>query len=524
MRPHHSESHEPDGAVGVALSTIARELGNSSVIGDASTRVLDVQQDSRKVKPGDLFVSRPGAASDAQQAQHVRQALERGARAILRATGVTSGETSTPTIEVEPTRLRAATGVAASAVHGHPSFALDVIAVTGTNGKTTSTWLLASALNHLQKASDRGLTMSTSSCAIVGTVEARFGDRTLPTSHTTPDGDELARLLAWARHLGAHQVALEASSHALDQDRLAGTRVRAAAFTNLTQDHLDYHSTMEAYFQAKRRLFTELQPGFAAIVVDGEYGRRLANETRVPKLTVAIESRDADVHVLAAKFSEAGIEAELATPSGRATLTSALVGPHNLSNLALSLGVMLGLNFPLDPAIAALSVAEPARGRLQRASAPGLDDITVLVDYAHTPDALDRALAALRPLTKGRLVCVFGCGGDRDATKRGPMGRAVLHGADLAIVTSDNPRTEDPRAIVEQILDGLGEFDRIALHELDRRDRGVAVELDRATAISESIAHARAGDVVLIAGKGHEDYQIIGTDKRRFDDLEEAQR
>ncbi len=504
----------------VTLANVALELGGVSagvrVRGDGSTPIGDVQQDSRRISPGDLFVARLGSSTTDRLAQFTRDAIARGASAVMRATERATDELAVPTLEVPEARLRSAIGVAASAVHRHPSFVVDVIAVTGTNGKTTTTSLVADALDRLAGRPD---------CAVIGTVGARFGDRVRDTAHTTPEGDELARLLAWARDLGATYLTMEASSHALTQGRLAGTRVRTAAFTNLTQDHLEYHGTMEAYFDAKRRLFDESHPGGAVINVDDPYGARLADSVRVPLVRVSCEaSTRADVRATKASLDASGIRATVATPSGDVQLESPLLGRHNLANLLLSLGVLISLG--LDPAKAceALGRTRAPRGRLELASDRGRDDVVVLVHYAHTPDALVRVLAALRPITRGRLLCVFGCGGDRDPTKRGPMGKAVVEGADLAIVTSDNPRTEDPRAIVDAIVAAIADRPRIEEGELSRATRGVHVEVDRAAAIARTIAHARKDDVILIAGKGHEDYQIVGTTKHPFDDVKEAQR
>ncbi len=511
------ESFPPVSAeAGARLASIALELGGErgyvSVRGDAETRVRDVQQDSRRVGPGDLFVARSGSGTPAEararMAKFIEDALGRGAVAVLRASG---GPTlRVPSIEVPESRLRAAIGVAASAVHQHPSYSVEVLAVTGTNGKTTTTTLLADALDILAKRA---------TCALIGTVSVRLGAALREATHTTPEGDEIARILSWARGEGASHAAIEASSHALDQQRLSGTRVRTAAFTNLTQDHLDYHRTMEEYFAAKRRLFEEIQPGDAVINVDDAAGARLARELKSDVLRVSAEGADAEIRVLRSTIDASGIVATIATPKGEVELRSPLLGAHNLANLALALGILVSLE--IDPARAAeaLGATRGAKGRLELASDPARGEPLVLVDYAHTPDALSRVLATLRPLTKGRLLCVFGCGGDRDPSKRGPMGRAVLEAADLAIVTSDNPRTEDPDAILAQIVDGMGNPVPLARDELGSAPRGTWVEPDRALAIDAAITASRVDDVVLVAGKGHEDYQIIGTEKRPFDDV-----
>ena len=505
------------------LETVVAELRGASIdariTGNSSVRAGDVQQDSRRVSPGDLFVARAGSTTDAASLDRfVRDAIERGAVAVLRAADASSQPPlPVPSIEVPAEQLRAALGLAASAVHGHPSYVVEVLGVTGTNGKTTTTWLLADALDRLADPQE-----IEPDCVVIGTVGARLGGHRRPTTHTTPEGDELARLLGWARDRGATHAALEVSSHALDQGRLAGTRVRAAAFTNLTQDHLDYHATMERYFEAKARLFHELHPGVGVVWVDDDYGMRLADGLKIPSIRVGT-APGADVRIVAQRHDATGMEATLAMSSGgEVSLRSRLIGAHNLANLSIALGVLIGLGVPAAAAADALGAARPVPGRLELASDPGVDDVTVLVDYAHTPDALTRVLAALRPLTKGRIFCVFGCGGDRDKAKRAPMGQAVVDGADLAIVTSDNPRTEAPEAIVAAVLDGTGGAPRLDADALPAAVRGVHVEVDRRAAIAVAIRAARPGDVVLVAGKGHEDYQIVGTEKRPFDDVAEC--
>jgi len=508
--------HKP----GARLATIALELGGPregvSLRGDGEARVHDVQQDSRRISPGDLFVARVGQG-DPREARvrmekNVEQAIAHGAAAVMRAAG-SGPPLPLPTIEVPLARLRAGIGVAASAVHDHPSYVVEVLAVTGTNGKTTCTTLLADALDRLALRP---------ACALVGTVAVRLGSEARPSTHTTPEGDELARILAWARGKGASHAALEASSHALDQRRLAGTRVRVAGFTNLTQDHLDYHGTLESYGAAKRLLFEEMHPGDSVINVDDPFGARLAASITGDVYRVSTEGKSAEIRVRTATIDARGIVATIDTPRGTCELRSPMLGAHNLANLALSLGMLVAMEIAPERAAEALGASPGARGRLELASNPAAGDPVVLVDYAHSPDALARVLQTLRPLAKGRLLCVFGCGGDRDPGKRGPMGRAVADGADLAFVTSDNPRTEDPRKIIDAILEGMSDLPDTTELAVARRAR--FVEADRAIAIEQAILHATADDVVLIAGKGHEDYQIIGTEKRPFDDVAEAKK
>jgi UDP-N-acetylmuramyl-tripeptide synthetase len=314
---------------------------------------------------------------------------------------------------------------------------------------------------------------------------------------------------------GTTHVVMETSSIALDQDRLAGVPFRVGAFTNLTQDHLDYHGSMDAYLAAKARLFADrLRPGdgVAVALTDREAGRDLLARAAGRKIACSARAhRATDVWVERAQLGIDGITAELATPRGVLTVRSALLAQHNLENIVVAVGVAEGLGIDHAAVREGLASLRGVPGRLEPVDVGG--GVTVLVDYAHTPDALARAIDAVRPLTRGRLLVVFGCGGDRDRTKRPLMGRIAVEGADLSIITSDNPRTEDPSAIVEMILEGA--------HGATR-GRPFLVEVDRRAAIRRALTEARRGDVVLIAGKGHEDYQILGKTKIHFDDREEA--
>jgi UDP-N-acetylmuramoyl-L-alanyl-D-glutamate--2,6-diaminopimelate ligase len=335
----------------------------------------------------------------------------------------------------------------------------------------------------------------------------------VPAEHTTPEADEVARTMAAMRARGATHVAMEVSSHALELGRVRAVRFRVAAFTNLTQDHLDFHGSMSAYAAAKARLFTELGPAGAVVNVDDAFGRELVALAKSPVVRLSARvGADADVVPLEARVDARGIAARVRTPAGEVSLVSRLVGTHNLENLLLALGVIHALELDVARAAHALSREPGAPGRLERCDGEG-DDIVALVDYAHTPDALARALDAVRAVTGGKVWCVFGCGGDRDPTKRGPMGEAVGRRADVAVVTNDNPRTEDPRAIADAVVAGV----RMAGKEAH-------LELDRRKAIDFAVRSSGAGDVVLVAGKGHEDYQIVGTVKHAFDDRIETRR
>jgi len=494
------------------LDALVRELGPSATLeGDASVVVTGVHHDSRRVQRGDLFVARKGTGADG--AKYVQDARNRGARAILAARGmISSADAGLPVISVGDAMEGLA--LAASAVYGHPSFGLEVIGVTGTNGKTTTTHLLRSAIDGA---------CGRPRCGLIGTVMHAFGDMRIEAAHTTPEADDLARLMLAMKREGATHVAMEVSSIALALGRTRAVRFTVAALTNLTQDHLDFHGTMAAYGEAKEKLFLEYGPHTSVVCVDHEFGRALLPKLSGPRVRVSAEpDADADVKPTRLNLSARGIAGEVRTPEGTFALRSPLVGAHNVENLVVVLGCISALGLDVPRALAALASDVGAPGRLERCDEPG-DDVIVLVDYAHTPDALARALDALRAVAKGRIVCVFGCGGDRDPHKRGPMGSAVAERADVAIITSDNPRTEDPAVIAEPIIGAVSasSLPRITVGEVPKT-RGFLVELDRSRAIEVAIANAAAGDIVLVAGKGHEDYQIIGTEKRHFDDREHA--
>ncbi len=499
------------------LDELVRELGPEATLsGDASVVVSGVHHDSRRVQPGDLFVARKGTGRDG--AKYVQDAKNRGARAILAARGVLESDLGLPVVTVPDAMEGLA--LAASAVYGHPSFGLEVVGVTGTNGKTTTTHLLRTAIDAA---------CGRPRCGLIGTVSHAFGSIRIDAAHTTPEADDLARLMLAYKREGATHVAMEVSSIELAAGRTRAVRFTVAALTNLTQDHLDYHGTMKAYGDAKEKLFLEYGPGTSVVCVDHEFGRALVPKLFGPRLRVSGKvngDADADVKPTRLHLSARGIAGEVKTPEGLYPLRSPLVGAHNVENLMVVLGCVSALALDMNKATAALASDLGAPGRLERCDEPG-DDVSVLVDYAHTPDALARALDALRAVqrgqARGRVVCVFGCGGDRDPHKRGPMGSAVAERADVAIVTSDNPRTEDPAAIAEPIVAAVSAsaLPRIGPASVST-ERGYLLELDRSRAIDLAITNAAPGDIVLVAGKGHEDYQIVGTEKRHFDDREHA--
>lgn len=448
--------------------------------------------DSRAVSKGDLFIAGIGTKDDGLS--HVEEALSRGAVAVLAARRP-AGINGTACVAVEDVPL--AKALLANAFFGHPSRRLDTIGVTGTNGKTTTTFMLRSIL-----------TMDGRGTGLVGTLGAWIGGRHEPLRHTTPDSIELQRLLARMVDENLSAAVMEVSSHALMQRRAHGIAFDAAIFTNLTPDHLDYHGTMEAYAAAKGRLFEELSSDSVAVLNAGDPTSRLYRlSTPARVLTFGLDV-PADVTAKIVRLDGDGTRLTLLAPELCAPfdLNLRLVGRHNVMNALGAATAALALGLPPSAVATGLESLSCVPGRLEPVSCG--QDFRVLVDYAHTPDALDKVLDLLRPLTPGKLRVVFGCGGDRDRTKRPVMGRAVAARADQLYVTSDNPRSEDPEAILDEILAGI---------PLERRGDTLR-EVDRREAIHRACADSRPGDVLLIAGKGHETTQTIGTRVLPFDD------
>lgn len=439
-------------------------------------RFTDVVCDSRRVTPGALFVAIPGTHDDG--ARYLAEARAKGAAAIM---GACAG------CDIPVADPRAAFAEACAEHFGRPSENLLLCGVTGTNGKTTTAWLLREML------AQGGLLPG-----LLTTVAVQWPGHDAPADRTTPDARTLQSTLADMVAAGCRAVVMEVSSHALDQARVGACRFALTAFTNLTQDHLDYHRTMEAYFAVKARLFLEHPTAPAVINADDPYGRRLLDLLQGRRNLFPYAAS-----ALKAHFTPTGTEAEI--PLGERTLAfrTALCGRYNLANLLCAATAAHALGVSADAILCAIAAAKPRWGRLEPV-APH-----VFVDYAHTDDALANVLSTLRTLTKGRVICVFGCGGDRDRTKRPKMAAAVDRWADLPIVTSDNPRTEDPKAIIADILPGF-------------RDRTPLVEPDRRAAIRRALALRGEEDVVLIAGKGHETYQEIAGVRHPFSDADEA--
>lgn len=471
-----------------------------------------LQTDSRSVQPGDGFIAWPGAATDGRA--HVADALQRGAAACLvEAQGVQDFVFPAAAPIAAFAGLKAATGEMASQWFHDPSHALQVLAVTGTNGKTSSTWWLAEALNLLSKNELPAL----AGCAVVGTLGVGVPPSLLTTGMTTPDPVRLHRAFRQFADRGLAACAIEASSIGLAEHRLAGTQIRVGVFTNFTQDHLDYHGSMADYWLAKRALFD--WPGLRAAVVniDDPHGARLQAEllqrTGASALDVWSVSAAGEARIAARDIAAGtqGLQWLVVEGAEQHLLQSRVVGHYNVLNLLGVVATLRSLGVPLAAAVRACAQLSPVPGRMEQLALPGQP--LVAVDYAHTPDALEKALQALRPLAQqrgGQLWCVFGCGGDRDATKRPLMGAAAQHHADWVVATSDNPRSEDPAHILHQILQGTiaGET--------------VRVEPDRAAAIALALNEADPADVVLIAGKGHEDYQEVAGVRRPFSDMAQA--
>jgi UDP-N-acetylmuramoyl-L-alanyl-D-glutamate--2,6-diaminopimelate ligase len=482
---------------GLTLGELSSKLRDfePSLSSGADITVLDVDQDSRSVGPGALFAARHGGKTDGLR--FVEDAVRRGAVAVLVDAGASVPALPCPVLRVRD--VARALPFAAEAVHGHPSRALSLVGITGTNGKTTTSWLVQRVLEELGVR-----------CARLGTLGFEVAGQHDETHLTTPEADGISRSLAYAHRVGATHAVMEVSSVALSTHRVEALRFEVAAFSNLTHDHLDFHGTFEAYRQAKIRLFQALLPRAAVLNVDDELGRWLASNTAARVLRVGM-AQDCDVSGAGLSARPSGVEGTLVVNGQSLALATRFVGRHNAENLMLAMGILAALGVDLERAAAALSGVDAVPGRLERCDGPG-DDCVVLVDYAHTPDALERVLAALEPAS-GKIWCVFGCGGDRDARKRFPMGRAAGERASVAIVTNDNPRSESPELIAEAVVEGL-------------RSVGARFEvcLDRARAIDLAVSQAEPGDVVLIAGKGHETYQIVGGVTLPFDDRLEARR
>jgi UDP-N-acetylmuramoyl-L-alanyl-D-glutamate--2,6-diaminopimelate ligase len=474
-------------------------LGGVDVLGWVGDRDVDVSaitHDSRRAARGSCFACIPGEVTDGHL--YAQDAVDAGATALL-----VERELDVPVSQARVANVRAALGPAADRLYGHPSRDLHCLAVTGTNGKTTVTYLLEA----IAKAAGQRV-------GVIGTVGARIEGTPLPGERTTPEADDLQELFARMRDAGARTVAVEASSHALAQHRVDGTWFRAGCFTNLSQEHLDYHRSMAAYFEAKARLFEPERVATAAVNVEDAYGVELTRRVEaagIPLLTFASSdtprSAEADIVAENVMLTDSGANLDLVDQrSGvRSPIASPLLGRFNVNNTLAATAMALVSGLPVSAVVAGLEQPLVVPGRLERVLA---EPFTVLVDYAHTPDALTGALDAAHSLAHGgRVLVAFGAGGGRDREKRPAMGRAAGAGADVVVLTSDNPRGEQPEAIADAVLEGLR-----------NGSTAVTVELDRRAAIRHALSEARPGDVVVIAGKGHETGQTLGERTIPFDD------
>jgi len=486
----------------VSIATIA-DFDADELIGRLNATISRISSDSRRLGPGDAFAAYPGAHHDGRA--YIPDAIARGAGAVLWETQGFNWNHAWKLPHLPVDELKTKLGFIADAVYGHPSRDLWMVGVTGTNGKTSCAHWIAAGLNA---AGRRAAVLGTLGNGLIGALEAG--------TNTTPDAALLQQMLAAYRAAGAQAAAMEVSSHGIDQGRVNGVAFDVALFTNLSRDHLDYHATMSAYGAAKARLFT--WPGLRAGVInaDDAFGQSLLDSARRDGRKVLSYGFGAADIVGAGLTSlpSGGLSFTVETPWGKGRITTPLVGSFNAANLLGVLGVLLVSGVAFDSALAILDAVEAPPGRMQRLG--GGDRPLAVIDYAHTPDALDKVLTALRPAVgEGReLICLFGCGGERDRGKRPEMGRLAGRLADRVLVTSDNPRGEDPAAIASEIVHGLR----------DTGNRRYSVELDRAIAIASAIAEARRGDVVLLAGKGHETYQECNGARQPFSDAEHAAR
>ncbi|MBX7096214.1 MAG: UDP-N-acetylmuramoyl-L-alanyl-D-glutamate--2,6-diaminopimelate ligase [Myxococcaceae bacterium] len=491
------------------LSELLTGIGTEPSVGARQKlEVTGVASDSRQVKPGDLFVALPGTKTDGNA--FVQDAVTKGAVAVLTEKDVSAGQT--PVFRVP--NARQALALVAGNFFQNPARELALLGITGTNGKTTTAWLL-----------DAMCSASGANTGLLGTIGNRWAGELRDATHTTADPISLHRTFRSMVDSGVDTCVMEVSSHALDQDRVYGLSFRAAAFTNLSRDHLDYHQDLEKYFQAKRKLFTELlSPGGVGVVNgDDTYANRLYSELRGQKRMAWKFSRQGNGELSATQveLTTSGIKAVLKTPAGDIAIKSELIGAHNLDNILAATGMALSAGCSRRDVQDGVMRVRRVPGRMERVEATGR---VALVDYAHTDDALRKALESARGITKGKLIVVFGCGGDRDKGKRPLMGEAAGELADLPIVTSDNPRSEDPDDIAGEIVPGLEKagLRRMGAAKAKSGEKGYLVELDRRAAIRLAASLAKPGDTILVAGKGHEATQEQNGEKKPFDDVAEA--
>ena len=489
------------------LSEILKNCPMTAWSGPEAVEITDLCFDSRRVRSGCAFFALSGLVHDGHA--FVAEALQRGACAVISERARALPERIAGVVVPN---ARQTLAMAARNFYGDPTRDLPVVGVTGTNGKTTVSYLLESILAQAQSPS-----------AVIGTVDYRYGDTRHAAPHTTPEAPDLLAHIADFRREGAKSVVLEVSSHALDQYRVDGLTFSVGVFTNLTPEHLDYHHDMDRYFESKCRLFEELlgrDNGRAVVNISDPYGERLVR--RLAGALTCGRTPQAAVHPLDLEANLDGISGRVQTPDGILRVVSPLLGEYNVENLLCAVAAAVALHIPTDTIEAGLAAAPQVPGRLERID--NQRGAVILVDYAHTGDALKRVLEALRELGPKRLLTVFGCGGDRDRSKRPIMGEVAARFSDIALVTSDNPRTEDPLKIIADVKAGLARIHEREWSPAESRtaaSRGYVVIPDRREAIRFAVSLLQPGDLLLVAGKGHEDYQILGTEKIHFDDREE---
>ncbi|MCL4511517.1 MAG: UDP-N-acetylmuramoyl-L-alanyl-D-glutamate--2,6-diaminopimelate ligase [Bacteroidetes bacterium] len=489
------------------LNELIKNVSVTEVVGDVDREITEIVYDSRKVKEGSLFVALKGTQFDGHR--FIVDAIGSGASAVaVEDNSIVNDDyfLSHHTTKLFVPNTRRALALISANFYRHPAERLKVVGITGTNGKTTSTYLIKSTL---QSAGERVL--------LVGTINYLLNDEPFEAAtHTTPESFDLNRMMASAIEQKATCAVMEVSSHSLVMNRVYGIPFKVAVFTNLTQDHLDFHRTMEEYFKAKKILFDNLSSTSAAVVnIDDEYGERIIADTHATKVFYGFDSR-ADFQIVKSSFGVEGTSIVIRYQGKEYSINSKLVGKFNAYNLAGAFAAAVSLGYSPSLAAAALGKVENVKGRFERVDSG--KGFLVVVDYAHSPDSLQKTLQAAREILKsagrdGRLITVFGCGGNRDRTKRSKMGKISEDLSNITIVTSDNPRFEDPEAIVDEILSGMNARDEKVLRIVDRRE-----------AIHESLKRARPNDIVVLAGKGHENYQDVKGIKHHFDDREEVEK
>ena len=457
---------------------------------DPELSIGEIFYDSRKVTPGSLFVAVSGFAADGNR--FIPMAIEKGAAAVVTAK---KPETAVPYVLVESDRL--ALALLGCNFFGHPARSMTMIGVTGTNGKTSSTLLLKQVLEQCLGAK----------VGLIGTMANMIGSETIPTERTTPESFELQALFARMRDAGCTHVVMEVSSHAVALERIGGIRYDVAAFTNLTEDHLDFHKTMDAYCDAKAELFRRCER--AVVNVDDAYADRILAAAACPVLTTAVE-KNADLRAENLELHSEGVSFTAVSGTEKAAVSLPIPGRFSVYNALTVLGIALQLGISLPDCAAALKTGSGVKGRVAVVPTPGMP-YSVLIDYAHTPDGLEKVISAVQDFCRGRVIAVFGCGGDRDPMKRPIMGHIGVKLADFAVITSDNPRTEDPMAIIKDILEGVKQED----------GEYIVIE-DRRKAIRYAMDIAEKDDIIILAGKGHETYQDIGGQKHHLDEREEV--